>query len=64
MKLFPEEVDAFTGPLVVADMARIHARLGNRDEARRLVRTLLESPAGLALSVPFLELDPAFDGLS
>jgi tetratricopeptide (TPR) repeat protein len=61
VELLPVEVDAFSGPFYLAELARIYGRLGDADEAIPVIRQLLAMPAGLALSVPVLKIDPVWD---
>jgi tetratricopeptide (TPR) repeat protein len=61
VELLPVAADAFAGPFQLAELAKIHARLRNADEAIPLIRQLLAMPAGLALSVPVMKIDPVWD---
>src|SRR5947207_7092643 len=61
VELLPESEDAFDGPQVTATLAQIYAGTGEFDEAFRLLDHLLVVPNGL--TVPMLELDPAWDAL-
>jgi serine/threonine-protein kinase len=61
VELLPVEVDAFAGPFYLVELARIYGRLGDADEAIPVIRQLLAMPAGLALSVPVLKIDPVWD---
>src|SRR5881227_2422305 len=61
VELLPESEDAFDGPQVTAKLAQIYAWTGEFDEAFRLLDHLLVVPNGL--TVPMLELDPAWDAL-
>ena len=61
VELLPESEDAFDGPQVTATLAQIYASTGEFDEAFRLLDHLLVVPNGL--TVPMLELDPAWDAL-
>ena len=61
VELLPESEDAFDGPQVTATLAQIYAWTGEFDEAFRLLDHLLVVPNGL--TVPMLELDPAWDAL-
>jgi TolB-like protein/Flp pilus assembly protein TadD len=61
VELLPESEDAFDGPQVTATLAQIYAWTGEFDEAFRLLDHLLAVPNGL--TVPMLELDPAWDAL-
>src|SRR5213595_2134322 len=61
VELLPESEDAFDGPQVTATLAQIYASTGEFDGAFRLLDHLLVVPNGL--TVPMLELDPAWDAL-
>ncbi|HZX92528.1 MAG TPA: hypothetical protein VFE67_17960 [Rudaea sp.] len=61
VELLSVKDDAFSGPFYLAELAKTYARLGAADEAIPLVRELLAMPAGLAVSVPVLKIDPAWD---
>ena len=63
VELLPVARDAFDGPFYLKQLAELQARVGNTDEAISLVRQLLQTPAGLALSPALLRLDPAWDSL-
>jgi TolB-like protein/Flp pilus assembly protein TadD len=62
VELVPESQDAFDGPVGTAALAQIYAWTGEFDEAFRLLDHLLSIPAH-GLTVPMLELDPAWDSL-
>jgi TolB-like protein/Flp pilus assembly protein TadD len=62
VELVPESQDAFDGPLGTAALAQIYAWTGEFDEAFRLLDHLLSVPTH-GLTVPMLELDPAWDPL-
>jgi serine/threonine-protein kinase len=61
VELLPESEDAFDGPSLTADLARIYTCVGEHDEAFRLLDHLLQTPNGL--TVPVLKLDPTWDPL-
>jgi len=61
IELVPESKDAFEGPDHLVDLARIHALLGENDEAFPLLDHALSIPSGL--SVGGLKLDPDWDKL-
>jgi serine/threonine-protein kinase len=61
VELLPESQDAFDGPQVTAELAKIFAWTGESDEAFRLLDHLLVTPNGL--TIPMLKLDPAWDPL-
>jgi TolB-like protein/Flp pilus assembly protein TadD len=62
VELVPESQDAFDGPLGTAALAQIYAWTGEFDEAFRLLDHLLSVPTH-GLTVPMLQLDPAWDPL-
>jgi TolB-like protein/Flp pilus assembly protein TadD len=62
VELLPESQDAFDGPLGTAALAQIYAWTGELDEAFRLLDHLLAIPAH-GLTVPMLQVDPAWDPL-
>jgi TolB-like protein/Flp pilus assembly protein TadD len=62
VELVPESQDAFDGPLGTAALAQIYAWTGEFDEAFRLLDHLLSVPTH-GLTVPMLNLDPAWDPL-
>jgi TolB-like protein/Flp pilus assembly protein TadD len=62
VELLPESQDAFDGPLGTAALAQIYAWTGEFDEAFRLLDHLLAIPAH-GLTVPMLQIDPAWDPL-
>ena len=55
-----ENTEARGGPFLVADLARIYVAVGEHSAALEQLERLLSIPAGHCLSVPALELDPAF----
>ena len=57
----PIEEDALVGPWRLADLARIHARVGNTEAAIELLEHLLATPGPLTTQV--LKLDPTWDPL-
>jgi len=57
----PIEEDALIGPWRVADLARIHATVGNTEAAIELLEHLLATPGPLTTQV--LKLDPTWDPL-
>jgi len=61
VELLPVSADAFDGPVYLEQLAEIHARVGNIDEALSLIRQLLDMPAGFVISPALLKLDPAWD---
>jgi len=61
VELVPISEDALNGPLQVIELAKIYSRIGERDEALRLIDELLSIPCDL--SVGMLRLDPVWDPL-
>jgi TolB-like protein/Flp pilus assembly protein TadD len=61
VELQPESQDAFDGPQISIGLAEIYARVGENDEAFRLLDHLLQVPNGA--TVPLLKVDPAWDPL-
>jgi len=61
VELLPVSADAFDGPVYLEQLAEIHTRVGNIDEALSLIRQLLDMPAGFVISPALLKLDPAWD---
>jgi serine/threonine-protein kinase len=57
----PVEKDAFGGPSFTMGLAQIQARAGQADEAVKTLRHLLSIPAGIAVSVNRLKIDPVWD---
>ena len=57
----PLEKDAFGGPSFAVGLAQIQARTGEAPEAVKTLRHLLSIPAGIAVSVNRLKLDPVWD---
>ena len=57
-ELLPTAVDAFDGPAYLADLARVHAMLGEPDAALDLIERLLSMPAGRWMSKNRMRLDP------
>lgn len=61
VEIMPITKDAIEGAYALIELARIHAQVGNPNEALDLIEHLLSFPSGL--SVGLLELDPAWDAL-
>ena len=61
VELLPESQDAFDGPQSTNALAQIYARVGQHDEAFRLLDHLLQIPNGI--TIPLLKLDPVWDPL-
>jgi len=59
--LLPVAKDSFDGPFYLTQLAEIHARVGNADEAITILRQLLDMSAGVLVSPALLRLDPAWD---
>ena len=55
--------DLFAGPSAVENLARTYAWVGRTDEALELIERLLGSAYDGALTIPSLQLDPAWDTL-
>jgi TolB-like protein/Tfp pilus assembly protein PilF len=59
--LLPIEKDALGGPGYLAALAEIEARTGMPKEAIKILRRLITAPAGGAISVARLKIDPVWD---
>ena len=57
----PIEKDAYTGPYVQLQLARVHMMVGSKDKAVELLKPLVEVPNNL--SKAWLRVDPTFDPL-
>ena len=57
----PTEKDAFGGPSFAVGLAQIQARTGEAPEAIKTLRHLLSIPAGIAVSLNRLKIDPVWD---
>jgi TolB-like protein/Tfp pilus assembly protein PilF len=57
----PIEKDAFAGPILQNGLAQIEARAGAPEEAIKRLRRLLSIPAGYAVSIARLKIDPVWD---
>jgi serine/threonine protein kinase/Flp pilus assembly protein TadD len=57
----PIEKDAFGGPSFAVGLAQIQARTGEASEAVKTLRHLLSIPAGIAVSLNRLKIDPVWD---
>jgi hypothetical protein len=55
------EKDAFGGPAFMVGLAQIQARTGETDAAVKNLRHLLSIPAGIAVSINRLKIDPVWD---
>jgi len=61
VELLPISKDADAGPFQLIELAKIYSRVGEHDEALRLIDQLLSIPCDL--SVGMLRLDPVWDPL-
>jgi TolB-like protein/Tfp pilus assembly protein PilF len=61
MQALPESKDAFNGPDITIEAAKVYAAIGNSDRAIEMITGLLQRPA--ALTVALLRLDSAWDSL-
>lgn len=59
----PIEKDAFGGPAFAVGLAQIQARAGEAEDAVKTLRQLLSIPAGIAVSLNRLKIDPVWDPL-
>ncbi|MGH8426918.1 MAG: winged helix-turn-helix domain-containing protein [Gammaproteobacteria bacterium] len=59
--LLPVAKDAVSGPSYLVTLAKIYACTGQTNKALKLLRELLDFPAGGFISVPMLRRDPAWD---
>jgi serine/threonine-protein kinase len=57
----PVEKDAMEGPNFQLGLAQIEARAGAPEEAIKRLRRLLSIPAGGAVSIAALKIDPVWD---
>ncbi|MBA3777153.1 MAG: tetratricopeptide repeat protein, partial [Betaproteobacteria bacterium] len=57
----PIEKDAIAGPVFAVGLAQIYSQIGGAREAVTILRHLLSIPAGIAISVNRLKLDPVWD---
>jgi tetratricopeptide (TPR) repeat protein len=57
----PIEQDALNGTLFALGLAQIQARTGERRDAVEALRQLLSIPAGWAVSLKRLQIDPVWD---
>ncbi len=60
-KLLPVARDAIDGPSHLVTLAAVYAQVGEPKKSIKLLRYLLNIPAGLSISVPLLRLDPIWD---
>ena len=61
VEVLPIEKDAYAGPYIQLQLARVHMMVGSKDKAVELLRTLVEVPN--SLSKAWLRVDPTFDPL-
>jgi TolB-like protein/Tfp pilus assembly protein PilF len=59
--LLPPEKDALVGNIILAGLAEIKARTGAAGDAVAILRRLLSVPAGQAVSIARLKIDPVWD---
>jgi serine/threonine-protein kinase len=59
--LLPPEKDALEGNILQAGLAEIKARTGATVDAVAILRRLLSVPAGEAVSIARLKIDPVWD---
>ena len=59
--LLPPEKDALVGNILLAGLAEIKARTGAAADAVAILRRLLSVPAGQAVSIARLKIDPVWD---
>ncbi len=59
--LLPVEKDALAGPSALSGLAEMQARVDQTAEAVKTLRRLLSIPAGLAVSIQRLKIDPVWD---
>ena len=57
--LTPIEKDAYIGPYIQLQLARVHMMVGSKDKAVELLKPLVELPNNLSRA--WLRLDPTFD---
>lgn len=62
-KSVPIERDAVAGLVFLVGLAEIQARAGESGEAIKTIRRLLSIPAGQAISLKRLQIDPVWDPL-
>lgn len=60
-ELLPESVDAFEGPDMTAELAKVYAIVGEKEKAIELLDGLLSRPSSVTVSI--LRHEPALDGL-
>lgn len=59
--LSPSNKDVFSAPDNMANLALIYARLHKPAETATLLKTLMQTPAGTAISLRLLKVDPNWD---
>jgi TolB-like protein/Tfp pilus assembly protein PilF len=57
----PIERDALAGPYFLVGLAEIEARIGQAEEAVKILRQLITAPAGGVVSIARLKIDPVWD---
>jgi len=60
VELVPPSVDAVDAPFALLDLARIQSLVGEREAALDGIERLLSMPSGACVSMPYLQMDPAF----
>jgi tetratricopeptide (TPR) repeat protein len=63
VEMLPVSKDAVSGPFTVFDLAQIYTLVGEHDAALDQIEYLLSIPAGCAMSVAALRIDPRWDPL-
>lgn len=61
IELFPPSRNKFYGSAHLGVLAEIYARTGRSDQAVRLLKQLLSTPAGGVVSTALLRVDPNWD---
>jgi eukaryotic-like serine/threonine-protein kinase len=61
VEVLPMEKDAYFGPYIQLQLARVHMMVGSKDQAVELLKPLVEVPNNL--SKAWLRVDPTFDPL-
>jgi tetratricopeptide (TPR) repeat protein len=61
VKLAPMTKDAYLGPYIKLQLARVHMMVGNKDKAVELLKPLVEVPNNVSRA--WLRVEPTFDPL-
>ena len=61
MAMYPTSKDPFEGPGIEENMAAIYALLGDADHAIPILKRLLQTTYGNAITPALLRLDPVWD---